>query len=431
MSAERRLIEPVPPRSVARDLLTVLSGTAGAQLVGLLILPVLARTFAPEAFGIFQLYLSLLIFLTVAVALRIELTLLSKPHAEVHQTVATLFGLVLVVSLLVSLVLALYTVWQGSVGFPVALLGLGLVGNGFTQVASYKLIRDQEFSRLAFVKVSQVIVYAVVALAIAASHPTPLGLVCADVTGRLAAGGIAVQVVRRGGTSLSGMMSLLKLPRFVRRHRDMAIISLPGALANSAGAMLTPFMIYLIFGPAAAGQFGLVDRAIGVPVAMLVNAASQVFAGRVAEQLRAENRQSVRRLLRKVVLSGVAVCGAGSAIAYVLIPFVFKIAFGPDWPLAIDLARVLVFSYAIGLAVGVVNQLLVSLGAFRLQSGWDLCWPICIGAVWVVVVVLKLDLHTAVVLHACAVGGLWLVFLKLCSVALRGPAPPPVPAGGA
>ena len=145
-------------RSTVRDLFTVLSGTAGAQAVGLLILPVLARAFAPEAFGVFQLYLSFLAFCTVAIALRIELTLLSKPDDEAHRTAGTLFGLVVVMSLVISFALSLYSAFGRDLGFPVAFLGLGLIGSGFSQVASYKLIRDQHFSRLALVKVSQVLV---------------------------------------------------------------------------------------------------------------------------------------------------------------------------------------------------------------------------------------------------------------------------------
>lgn len=411
---------PLPrPRSVVRDLLTVVSGTAGAQAIGLLILPVLARTFAPAAFGVFQLYLSLLIFCTVAIALRIELTLLSKPDDEAHATTASLFGLVLIVSFVLCLALSIYALVGPGLGFPVVFLGLGLAGNGFTQVASYKLIRDQAFSRLATLKVSQVLVYAVTALAIAAVHPTMWGLIGADVTGRLAAGGLAFHVLRRGGTAMRGIMRVRELVPFVRRHWEMAVISLPGALSNSAGAMLTPFMVFHMFGAAAAGQYGLVDRAMGVPVAMVVGAGSQVFAGRVTEQVRAGHRDGVRRLLLRIVGWGTLACGMGVVVAYFLIPFVFRFAFGAGWEQAIGLARILIFSYAAALVVGVVNQTLISLGEFRLQSGWDICWPITIGAVWIVVAVAGLDLRAAIMLHAAAVVVLWLGFVQLCLFKLR------------
>lgn len=411
--------QPSRPRSTVRDLLTVMSGTAGAQSIGLLILPILARAFAPQAFGVFQLYLSLLIFLTVAVALRIELTLLSKPDHEARQTLASLFALVLITSLVISAALSVYSLFGAGIGFPPIFLGLGLVGNGFTQIASYKLIRDQSFSRLATVKVSQVLVYAVVALSIAAIKPTLWGLISADVVGRLASGGIALNFVGQHGEHGPLGLRFRALGYFVRRHWEMAIISLPGALANSGGAMLTPLMVFHVFGAAAAGQYGLVDRAMGVPVAMVVNAGSQVFAGRITAQLREGNRAGVRRILVRIILAGAIVSGVGAAIVYALLPMAFRFVFGPGWEQATIIAQILIFSYAAALVTGVVNQTLVSMGAFRLQSGWDICWPIFIGSAWVAIVTLNLTLYTAVALHAASVCALGTIFVILCLIKLR------------
>lgn len=404
---------PRQKRSAVRDLLTVMSGAAGAQLLGLLILPVLARTFAPEAFGVFQLYLSLLIFSTVAVALRIELTLLSKPDGQAGYTLASLFNLVVVTSLIVTVALWFYGIVGHDMGFPAVFLGLGLVGNGIAQVTSYKLVRDQNFSRLALVKVVQVSVYAVVALMIAAVRPTVWGLIIADVAGRLAAGAISLRII---GNQLPPLRSarFRQLGQFVREHWELAIFSLPGALANSGGAMLTPLMIFHTFGAAAAGQYALVDRAMGVPVAMLVNGGNQVFAGRIAGYISADDRATVLRILLRTVVAGAALSALGAAVAYAIIPSAFRVVFGEGWEQSIIIARILIFAYAVTLISGIVNQTLVSLSAYRLQSAWDMCWPITIGAAWVAVVTQHWTLYTAVTLYAVAIGCLGLTFILLC-----------------
>ena len=103
---------------------------------------------------------------------------------------------------------------------------------------------------------------------------------------------------------------------------------------------------------------------------------------------------------------------------------VFDMVFGSGWEPAVEIARIMIFSYAIVLVTGMVNQTLIALRAFRLQSTWDLGWPVCIGTAWVVVVTKGLDLYTAVSLHAVAIGGLGLVFILLCVVKLkRGTSP--------
>lgn len=401
-------------RSTIRDLLTVMSGTAGAQAIGLLVLPILSRAFAPEAFGVFQLYLSLLIFCTVGIALRIELTLLSRPEAEVEDTLATLMMLVVGVASGLVAVFWLLTTLGLDLGFPVVFLGLGLVGSGFTQVASYVLIRHQRYSRLAAIKVLQVVVYAGVALAIALISPTLWGIILADVIGRVAAGLLGLFVVRGHGFLLGGVSRVRRVPAFVRSNWEMAVISLPGALANSAGAMLTPFMIFQTFGAAAAGQFGLVDRAMGVPIAMIVTAGSQVFVGRLTALLRDGQYGAARSLFLKLVAAGLLLCGVGAGLIYLLLPVAFALVFGPGWSVAAEIAQVMIFSYAVMLAMGIVNQTLIALSAFRLQSAWDACWPVLIGIAWVGVVTFDLDLYMAVRLHALAVGALGLSFIVLC-----------------
>ena len=110
------------------------------------------------------------------------------------------------------------------------------------------------FSRLAGVKVSQVLVYALVALVIAAFRPTVWGIITADVAGRLVSGAIALRVVGHRITGAARGARFRELAQFVRRHWEMAVFSLTGALANSGGAMLTPLMIFHVFGAAAAGH---------------------------------------------------------------------------------------------------------------------------------------------------------------------------------
>lgn len=409
----------VPKRSVVRDLLTVMSGTAGAQVVGLLVLPFLARAFAPEAFGVFQLYLSLLIFCTVGIALRIELTLVSAAQDEVQNTIASLFGLVLMVSLTVSVALLVFEAFGPGLDFPAWLFGLGLVGNGFIQIATYKLIRDQDFNRLAALKVGQVGIYAVVALAIAVISPTIWGIIIADVAGRLAAAAFAIRILRRDENAEAPLVAIRNLIPFVRRNWELAIVSLPGALANSGGAMLTPFMIFHVFGAAAAGQYSLVDRAMGVPVAMVVGAGSQVFLGRITEQIRNGNHAAVLAVFLRIIIVSTAIMGVGILIARAFIPQVFDLAFGPGWEAAMIIASIMIFGYGAAVVTGIVNQTLIALRAFRWQSAWDFCWLGGMVATWITVLSLQLDLYAALQLHAAVIAALGLLFVLMCMVKLR------------
>lgn len=410
---------PSQNRSVVKDLLTVMSGTAGAQAIGLLILPVLTRSFAPEAFGVFQLYLSLLVFCTVGIALRIELTVVSTAESEMQTLMASLLGLVIVVGCIITIVLMILDVSGWALNFPAWLFGLGLIANGFIQITTYKLIRDQNFNRLAVLKFAQVGVYALVALVIAATNPTISGIIIADVTGRFAAALFGIITLRRTNNGTRPYFAHFNSIKFVQQHWKLVVVSLPGALANSGGAMLTPFMIFHVFGAAATGQYSLVDRSLGVPVAMIVGAASQVFLGRITTQIRARDFHAALAMFIKIVIASIAVAGIGAVIFRVLLPYFFAVIFGPGWETAIVIAGILVFAYAAAFVTGIVNQTLVALREFRLQSAWDFGWLAGMVAVWVLVVTLKLDLYTAITLHASVIALLGIVFIFMCLNKMR------------
>ncbi|MBA4307910.1 MAG: hypothetical protein C0429_14360 [Sphingopyxis sp.] len=414
------MVRPAQKRSVFRDLLTVMSGTAGAQALGLLILPILARAFAPEAFGVFQLYLSFLIFCTVGIALRIELTLVTVDEENLRSQLTSLFTLVVITGLGVSAILSFLNVVGVNIGFPIWLFGLGLVSNGIIQITSYKLIRDQDFNRLAALKFGQVGIYAIVALAIAYSSPSVLGIIVADVTGRLGAATFGIFLNRREIDLKADTGALKGLPRFVRKHWELLVVSLPGAMANSAGAMLTPFMIFHLYGATQAGQFSLVDRAMGVPVAMIVSAGSQVFLGRITVKIRAQDYRTALHILFRIVGISALVAGFGAVIVRLILPYAFPLLFGQGWEMAILLSSILVFGYAAAFVTGIVNQTLIALREFRWQAIWDMGWLGAMGSAWFLVATFNLSIYTAVSLHALVVTLLGFIFVFLCVAKLRG-----------
>lgn len=413
------MTRPQRARSTVRDLFTVLTGTTAAQLVGLLVLPFLARSFAPEAFGFFQLYLSLVIIMTVGVGLRIEMTLVSVADDQVAPTLAALGGLTLLVSLAATLALALYNAMGPGIGFPAYFIGIGLAANGLAQITTYWLIREQRFFDVASLKLAQVLVYAVVATILAIMSPTLWGLILADIVGRLAAAALATRAIWVGGVSPIDWLRGGNILRAIRANRELVAFSLPGALANSGGAMLTPVMIFHVFGAAAAGQYGLVDRSMGVPVAMIVSAGSQVFTGRISESLRAGRAMEVRTIFGRIVALAAMAGIVGALAAQALLPQVFSLIFGDGWETAATLASVLVFAYAAALVVGLVNQTLIMLRAFRLQAAWDLCWLFGMGVAWASIVTQGYSLLAAVIIHSAVVAVLAAIFVSLSWYRLR------------
>jgi O-antigen/teichoic acid export membrane protein len=158
---------------------------------------------------------------------------------------------------------------------------------------------------------------------------------------------------------------------------------------------------------------------VGVPIAMLVTAGSQVFTGALAEHIGEGDLGQAWRLWSRTVTVGIGLGGLGAIAGWFAIPFAFDLLFGPEWAQAADIARIMIFSYSVAFATGIVNQTLVSLRAFRMQSALDFAWLFGIGAAWAVVVIFDLGLFAAVALNAAIVSAQKLAFVALCVIGLR------------
>jgi O-antigen/teichoic acid export membrane protein len=91
------LREALNSRPFLRNVSIMLGGTAGGQLVSVLLSPVLTRLYSPEQFGILSVYLAVLSILVVVASLRYELTLPLAESDEDAMNIVAVCACVLVV----------------------------------------------------------------------------------------------------------------------------------------------------------------------------------------------------------------------------------------------------------------------------------------------------------------------------------------------
>jgi teichuronic acid exporter len=412
-----------PRPSAFRSFATVLGGTTMAQLLGFLVLPVLTRHFAPEAFGAFQVYLAILTFLTVGVGLRIELSLLRVPNAELLPTIHSLNLVMTLVALVETGILELLSSFEmvpgiGKLPFPAWMLALPLFANGMAQGYTYYVTRTQRFGRIVMLRLVQVFGYIGVGLTLAFTIKPSSGIILADAAGRVASLAAVTVFLAREGIPPVAFRNLGQLPAFLNRHRELALVSLPGAVANNFGAIITPVMLFATYGAATTGQYSVLDRSANVPLAMIVTAASQVYVGQLAYHLREETGLA-GRLFKRTAIGCLALGIVGALVLWPFLPWLFRSVYGPGWEQAAAFSRIMIFAYALLFAAGVTNQTLVSMRAFRRQACWDVLWPLCFGVAWAVLSSRHAPVYDAIVVHASILSGLSIVFLILCAVAIR------------
>lgn len=407
-----------------RSVATVMRGTVLAQMIGLLILPIMSRSFSPEAFGHFQMFQALLGLALVIATFRYEVAILrAETPRELSALLAVCAGINLLAALLIFGVSFVTELWVGQTftdmfGFPASLFAIAFVSGGTLQYFGYLLTREQLFAASSNGKVLQAIGNAGTALTFALARPLSIGIVLADVVGR------ALGVLAMIALSYRHLRPLLERPSrsdvaaVMAKYRNYPLVTVPSGLVNMAGATLTSFMIYHYFDAATSGQFGLLERSATLPIGLIVLSVSQVYMAHLASDLRSDRANALGRFNNLVrVLTLVALPGV--ALLILLAPTLFAIVFGPGWEQAAYFAQLMAPTYGSSLVAGAINMTLLVVGRQKLQLSWEAARLVAMGGLWVTGTQLQWSVEVMVAGHSAILTIFSLLMIGLAAWAIR------------
>lgn len=334
--------------SFTRSALTLLAGGALAQLIPLLLGPVVARLFTPAAMGVFTQFSTVAATLAVAASLRYEQALpLERDEADAQALLALALRLVLL-AVLISVPVAWGLHAFGWLPLPI-LLPLAMLCAGLLQVLMLWANRAHRFRALAVSRIVQYSGAAVAQVALgwwlwqgtAAGREGAWALVLAPMLAQLAA---LAWLLRP--SPAPGWRSILaraqpdarqRMRALAHRHRDFALVNTPHAFLGTLQDALAVALLIAWSGDAAAGLWGLALRYLKAPATLVGSAVSQVLYPRLAAASPGEGRRMVRQVM--VLLGGLAV--VFMSILLLWGPALFALAFGDAWRDAGGLARAL------------------------------------------------------------------------------------------
>jgi O-antigen/teichoic acid export membrane protein len=324
-------------RGLLQASLTLLAGGAAAQLLPLLIGPLLTRLYAPAEFGVYHLFAAVAANVAVVACARYEFALPLEHDDAGADALRVLCLWLLLATGAVSAVAA--GVWAVAVaaGWPLW-LPLAVLGWGALSLATLLATRAQRFRALA---ASRVVQHGGGALAQLFAGWAGLGL-----AGLIAAPLLAVAAcLLLLGLPLRGLgaAGAARLREVARRHRDFPLLNTPHAFSGALQDTLSVALIAGTHGAAAAGFWGLALRYLKAPATLVGSAVSQALYPALATQRGAAGGASPagRAAVRRVMLVLAAPAVLLVLLLWALAPEAFAWAFGEPWRPAGELAAAL------------------------------------------------------------------------------------------
>jgi len=321
----------------AGDVLKLVSGTTVAQLLTLLVAPILTRLFAPDTWGVLAIFTSITGILGVIACLRYELAIMLP---EKDEESANLFGVSLLFSILVPL-LTVPIIWCGKstmlrwLNTPGLAPYLWLVPimvflQGVFLALNYWNSRTRHFGRLSIARVIS-------------SFSTSLGKLGFGFAGHATAGtmiGVTVAGSAISTTILGGQIwrndrkIFLKSVRWRQmrevmiRHKKFPMISTWSGLMNTVSAQLPNLMLAFFFSSTVVGFYALGYRLLSMPMGLIGGAIAQVFFQRAVE---AHHQEMLPAIVKNTFMHLMAIGAFPLLLIMITGKEIFSVIFGIQW----------------------------------------------------------------------------------------------------
>ncbi|WP_292365244.1 lipopolysaccharide biosynthesis protein [Methanoculleus sp. UBA208] len=331
--------------SFLSNLLKLTSGTVIAQVVAIVLIPVVTRIYSPEFFGVNQLFLSMALVITVVSSLSYHFAIMvTEKDDDSVNVLALCVACILGVAVLTGVVFAWFGDWFADILNTPAIADYLILLPFFVTFSSLYIVLSEWFSRkVRYGAIARGIVMNSVSTRVfqigaGLIHASPLGLILGSVIGAALAN---LPMLRRLKEDAPLLKSVTpgRMKDLAFRYSRFSFFASLGSLANSASWELPAFMLAYFFNPVIVGFYALTIMAVRLPMMVVGTSVTQVFFQKASEER--IQTGAVKNVVREVHTRLISVGIFPFIIFAILAEDLFTFVFGADWLTAGTYAMIL------------------------------------------------------------------------------------------
>lgn len=328
-------------------------GTVLAQMINIVVQPILTRIFPTETLGIYTYLISLATMIIPVASLKLDMLIVSEPNEKEAQYIT---DACIIINILISLIYAIviivgYQVSDNNIfnkyGIIIYVVPVLVFTNGFRFLFISYLNRYKEYKTISIIAIIREAIRAVIQVG---AGFLSLGVFSLSM-------GYAVSPLFGLNIQMRNYLKELKeRPRInLKKFKEIVLVKgkrqilflVPAQFINSFSASLVTISITALFSAKILGYYSAGVRILDIPIVFITSNVSKVCYQRISENV--ANKKPVLRTLMSViiVLSAVSIMGFGTL--YVIAPRLSEIVFGQGYRVAGEYIRCLCVMYAVRL----------------------------------------------------------------------------------
>lgn len=328
-------------------------GTVLAQMINIVVQPILTRIFPTETLGIYTYLISLATMIIPVASLKLDMLIVSEPNEKEAQYIT---DACIIINILISLIYAIviivgYQVSDNNIfnkyGIIIYVVPVLVFTNGLRFLFISYLNRYKEYKTISIIAIIREAIRAVIQVG---AGFLSLGVFSLSM-------GYAVSPLFGLNIQMRNYLKELKeRPRInLKKFKEIVLVKgkrqilflVSAQFINSFSASLVTISITALFSAKILGYYSAGVRILDIPIVFITSNVSKVCYQRISENV--ANKKPVLRTLMSViiVLSAVSIMGFGTL--YVIAPRLSEIVFGQGYRVAGEYIRCLCVMYAVRL----------------------------------------------------------------------------------
>ena len=372
-----RAIEFILNDPLYKGVLVLGSGTAVAQLIGIVTMPIITRLYLPSEMGILAVYSSVLAIFGIGATLRYEF---AYALPKENDDAINLFGLCLILLCLTTAGFALILLFGRDLLVNTFDLGvieqytwfllIGFFGMGLYTTLNYWAVRQRDYKRITYTKINQGASGSVCKILLGILAFGPVGLIIGHIVSQIAGITTLARAMWKKERKNLKAISWSRMKSVAKTYKSFPVFNFPASIVNTMALQLPPLMLLALYDSEVVGFYALAHMLVVLPGSLISGSMGQAYLGEASKMVR-ERSQGLRslyvRTLRHLSVIAVPLIGIPALCA----PFLVPIIFGGAWVEA--------GWYCWPLAVMVIAQFVVSPTSHLQLYGynhWTLIWDV-------------------------------------------------------
>lgn len=353
------------------SVMTLLSGSLIAQIISILLSPIMTRIYTEDQIGEYTLLLTVVNMFGSTICGRYDWSIVSEDKNDnvliiVKLSIIVSFILSLLVSIGYSIYLSITNSIEINIIFIIILIFFLLFFTGIGNILTAYNNRNKEYKLIASVYTIKELGRGITLIIFGLLHWGNIGLTMSYIISTVLGINRQSKSIKKYKNNIVNI-SISQIIEIAKKHKNQPLFSVPANFINSFSYSVLNIFINQLFGIKIMAYYSMSYRMLGIPLTLISSNVSKAYFEKASRDY--NEKKNFRKIYVQTSLILLIIAIPMVIFLMIFAPFLFKIFFGANWEQAGIYVRYLSPMFGIRLIVSALSPTMIICNKQRWELG--------------------------------------------------------------